>query len=256
MSRLLIVQPLPIAAIAASRGVGAANLLSPDPKEVWADDAVGASASIVVDLGALRTIDTVFLGFVEPPAAGATWSVKANSGSGADFWLQTETALRVTDVAGTFPARTHALWFGAARAVRVLTIFLDQPVGSPPLTAGVVVIGKAFVADLGQEWGAGRQPIDSGTVTELPSGGFAVVEGARKARFSWTFGDLSQAETDQLEQIALALGETAPGLVIEDADRTAGLNNRIHYGLFEKWNQFERRNRRQTRWEVGIKQWI
>lgn len=256
MSRLSIIRPLPIASITASRGSGVENLLTWDPKDVWADTTAATGASFTVDLGAPVPVDTVFVGYVQPPAAAATWAVTAGVAGPAEFQLQAAQALRVPDVAGAFPAASHALWLGAARTVRFLTIFVTQQPTSPPLTAGILVIGKAFVAGLGQEWGAGRQPVDTGTVTELPSGGFAVVEGARKARYSWTFGDLSQAETEQLEQLALALGETAPGLVIEDADRTAGLRSRIHYGLFEKWTQFERRNRAQTRWEVSIKQWI
>jgi hypothetical protein len=118
------------------------------------------------------------------------------------------------------------------------------------------VIGRAFVAELGREWGSGRQPIDTGVVTTLPSGGFATVSGARKVLLTWTFGDLSEEETDALEDIALELGTTSPGLVIEDASRTAGLRSRIHYGLFKPWRTFERRNRRQTRWEISIEQWV
>jgi hypothetical protein len=120
----------------------------------------------------------------------------------------------------------------------------------------VLVVGKSFVAELGQEWGAGRQPIDTGTATALPSGGFSTVEGVRKVLFSWTFGDLTRDEADRLELIGLGLGETLPGLVIEDASATAGLRSRIHYGLFKRWRAFERRNHRQTRWEIGIEQWV
>lgn len=257
MSRLLIVEPMAVSAIAATRGTGADNLVTPDPKEVWADTTSASAASLTVDLGGVREVDTIFLGYVRPPAAGATWSITGGVAAAADeSTIQATTALRVPDVPGAAPAISHALWHGDPQSVRYLGLHVAQAVGSPALTAGVLVVGKAFIAELGQEWGSGRQPIDTGTVTSLPSGGFAVVEGARKALFSWTFGDLSAEETDQLELIGLALGETLPGLVIEDASRTDGLRSRIHYGLFKKWRAFERRNARQTRWEIGIEQWV
>lgn len=252
----MIVQPMPIAAIAASRGSGEANLLTRDPKEVWADAAAGSAATLTVDLGAARQVDTIFLGYCRPPAAGAIWSITGGVAAPNELTLQAAAALRVPDVAGSFPEMSHALWTGAAQTVRYLAIAVTQPGGSPALTAGVLVVGQAFVAELGQEWGFGRRPVDTGTATSLPSGGWAVIDGARKVHVNWTFGDLSIEEADRLEQFALGVGETAPGLMMEDADRTAGLRSRIHYGLFERWKQFERRNLKQTRWEVGIEQWI
>lgn len=256
MSRLTIVQPLPIASVIASRGTGANNLSTFDPKEVWADITPdGFAATLSIDLGAARSIDTIFLGFLRP-ATDAIWAISGGVAGPNEIVLQGAAAMRVLDLPGQDVRYDHALWTGPAQTARYLNIPVAQPGGAAALSIGVLVIGKAFAAELGQEWGDGRQPIDLGTATELPSGGFSVVEGARKLRYSWTFGDLSQAEADQLEQLSLALGTTAPGLVIEDADRTPGLRSRIHYGLFEAWKQFERRNRRQTRWEVGIRQWI
>jgi hypothetical protein len=254
MSRLLIIKPLPVVSISTSRGSGVGNVLTPDPKEVWADNAIGAAATLTVDLGANRLIDTIFLGYVRAPSAEATWSITADGGSPQESVLQPIAPLRVPD-SGGHPALSHALWHGPASWLRYLTITINQPTGAP-LSAGVLVVGKALEAELGREWGWGRQPVDTGVATPLPSGGFSVVEGVRKVLLTWTFGDLSIEETDQLELIGLALGETKPVLVIEDADRTAGLMSRIHYGLFKRWRAFERRNRRQTRWELGIEQWI
>lgn len=254
MSRLLIVEPVPIAGVTASRGSGAGNLATVDPKEVWADAASGSPATLTVDLGVERLVDTVLVGHVRPPAAGATWSITGGASADAAV-IQPVAPLRVPDVAGTAPAMSHALWTGAARPVRRLAISLSQAAGEAPLTAGVLVIGQSFAAELGQEWGGGRRPVDTGTMTPLASGGFSTVEGARKSVFSWTFGDLSAAEADRIELIALALGETRPGLVIEDDARTPGLRSRIHYGLFQRWKAFERKNRRQTRWEIAIEQW-
>jgi hypothetical protein len=255
MTVLIAIRPMTVTNVSSSRGSGADNLLTFDPKEVWADTAAGSASIINVDLGSVREIDTVFLGYVSPAAAAASWSITGGA-AGASEVIQADDTLRVPDVADHSPASSHALWFGAPRQVRYLAISVTQPAGSAPLTIGVLVVGKAIVTELGQEWGGGRQPIDTGTATSLPSGGFAVVEGVRKRLLNWTFGDLSVAETDQLELLALAVGETSPGLVIEDADRTAGLRSRIHYGLFRQWRPYERRNRKQTRWEIAIEEWV
>jgi hypothetical protein len=253
MSTLLIVEPLAFTALS-SRGSGVANLATNDPKEVWADEATG-SATLTIDLGGLRAIDTVFLGYASPPAAAATWSISGGRLGPNEQVLQASTALRVPDAVGTYAERSHALWNGAAVSVRYLSITVTQPVGNPALTIGVFIAGLAVTSERGHEWGSGRQLIDTGSVTALPSGGFAVVEGARKRSLTWTFGDLSTAEVDQLEAIALRRGESSTALVIEDATRSAGLWSRCHYGLF-KWRAFERRNKVQTRWEMEVVEWV
>ncbi|WP_242415096.1 hypothetical protein [Sphingomonas panni] len=254
MTGLLIVEPMPFT-VAASRGTGAANLASADPKEVWADAQAGSAATLTIDLGEVRTIDTVLLGYVRAPAIDARWTITGGVTGAGERSIQADDILRVPDAAGSFRQRTHALWTGAAVAVRYLALTIYQPAGSPPLTAGVLVIGKAWTSIMGREWGPGRQPIDGGSVTALSSGGFAVVEGARKSALSWTFGDLSVEEAGLLEGIADRLGVSRPGLVIEDAARTAGLASRIHYGVFGRWKPPERRNRTQTRWDIAIEQW-
>lgn len=256
MGRLLIVEPIPIAGISATRGRGVQNLTTRSPKEVWADTDVGyPTVQIQIDLGSAREIDTVLLGFIRTPVDGATWSIAIGLAGHAEEIVLPFNPVRAPDVPGRTAERTHGLWHGAPRLARYVELRLFQPVGASPLSAGVLVIGKAFVAELGQEWGAGRRPIDTGSATPLPSGDFATVDGARKNAFSWTFGDLSVAEADQLGAIADNLGVTRPGLVVEDPDPTPGLVSRIHYGLFQRWRAPERRNRRQTRWELEIEQW-
>lgn len=254
MSNLLILAPAPIAAIAASRGTGVANLLTPDPREVWADTAVGTPATIDIDLGAVRPVDTVFLGYVLPPAAAASWTITGGAAGYADSVIKAAGALRVPDVAGRSPKLSHALWHGASVNVRYLRLSLTQPAANPTLTAGVVLVGTALLPEFGQEWGSGRRAIDTGSSTALPGGGFAVVEGARKAAWFWTLGDLTNDELDSLWEIALDRGDTRPALVVEDAAATSGLRRRIHYGKFT-FRQFERANPNRNRWELQIEEW-
>jgi hypothetical protein len=255
MSNLLILSPVPIPAVAASRGSGAMNLLSADPREVWADSASGTAATIDIDLGVVRTIDTIFLGHVLPPHATATWAITAGAATYTDGVLVGTTALRVPDVAGRSPALSHAFWHGLPVAVRYIRLTITQPGGSPALSAGVLLVGASFVPEYPQEWGSGRKPIDTGSVTSLPNGGFAVVEGVRKAAWSWTLGDLTDAELDALWELALDRGESRPLLVVENFAATAGLRRRIRYGLFRQLRAFERSKPNRTRWELTIEDW-
>ena len=256
MSNILILSPTAISAIAVSRGSGGANLLTDDPKEVWVDSAVSTSANIDIDLGSAKSIDTVFLGYVTPPAAGATWTITGGTASYTTTTIKASGALRAIDSAGQAPTLSHAFWHGAAVNVRYLRITVTQPAGNPVLSAGIAMAGAAFVPTWNNEWGAGRRIIDTSAVSGLPSGGFAVVQGARKAAYAWTLGDLTQAEVDTLDAIQRDRGASKPVLVVEDPDATTGQRNRIHYGLLTSLRQYERRNTQQTKWEFSLEEWV
>lgn len=256
MANILILKPTPISAIAASRGAIAANLLTSDPKEVWVDTADGSVVNIDIDFGVAVPIDTVFLGFVSPPAAGAVWTITGGVAAYTTLTLKASGALRSIDATGQSPTLSHAFWAGTSQTVRYLRLALTQTASAGALNAGIVMAGKAFTPTYNKEWGAGRRVIDTGSATGLPSGGFATVEGARKRAYAWTLGDLSTDEIDALEAIALDRGETLPVLVVEDPAATTGQRNRIHYGLFQGLRQFDRRNVKQTRWEFLIEEWI
>ncbi|QCI93275.1 hypothetical protein [Novosphingobium sp. EMRT-2] len=255
MGNVLLLSPTPIAAIAASRGSGVANLLTRPPKEVWADVAAGSVANIDVDFGAVVPVDTVYLGYLYPPAAGATWTITGGAAGYTDVTLSPAGALRAVDSASRTPKRTHAFWHGDVFNVRYLRLAVTQAAGSPALTAGVVMAGKAWQPQFNMEFGSGRRVIDTGTVASLPDGGFATMEGARKRAWSWTLGDLSVAETDALEELQLDHGETIPLLVVEDPDATAGQRNRLHYGLFTGLKAYEREDPTKTKWSFDFEEW-
>lgn len=256
MGNILILPPTPIAAITADRGSGAANLLTRSPKEAWVDSADGSVARINIDFGQVVAIDTVFLGFVSPPASGATWAITGGVSGYGETTMRSTTALRVVDSASSAPALTHAFWTGASFNVRYLRVLVNQTAGAGPLSAGIVMAGSAFRPAFNMEFGSGRRIIDTGTVASLPDGGFATVEGARKRAFEWTLGDLTTDETDELEELLLDFGETIPLLVVEDPDRTTGQRNRIHYGLFTGLKAYERANPAQTKWAFAFEEWI
>lgn len=258
MSNVLILSNAltPIAAISASRGSGVANLLTRSPKEVWADSASGSDVNIDLDLGATMAIDTIYLGYVSPPAAGATWSIIGGVGSPYEQMVKASGALRAVDTASRAPARTHALWTGGVVNVRYLHLTVSQPAGSPALSAGIVMVGRAWRPQFNMEFGAGRRVIDTGTVAALPDGGFGTMEGARKREFNMTLGDLSRNEADALEELLLDHGESIPLVLVEDPDATTGQRARIHYGLFVGLKAFERKNAAQTSWQLTFEEWV
>ena len=253
MSNLLILPPAPVASVSSSGGSGIANLLSPDPREVWLDSATG-SRTIGIDLGAPRVIDTIFLGYISGSVAGSSWRIDGGLPPSTGFTIKPDGPLRVADSVGQFAAVSHALWHGVPTSVQYLTFALTQP-GSVPLGAGIVMVGSASSAALPHEFGAGRGVKDTGSVTRLPSGGLAIVEGARVGTYAWTLGDLTQAEADALYALQKDRGETRPVLVVEDPAPTTGLANRIHYGLMTGLKRYERRNAAQIRWDFSMEEW-
>lgn len=255
MANILMTEPLPIAAIAASRGSGIANLLTVDPREAWLDDAVGTAATIEIDLGVERVIDTVFLGCLFSAAPAATWTITGGVAGYADIVIMGAQTLRVPDRDWARRTMSHALWFGDEQLVRYVRVAITQPVGASPLSIGALVLGNGFQPRLNKEWGAGRGVKDTGTVTRLASGSIAVVEGVRYGTYGWTLADLTVDEADRLYEMQLSVGESRPILVVEDPDRTAGLRNRIHYGALTGLRAFERRNVRQTSWQMTVEDW-
>lgn len=251
MGNLLIVPPTPIVGIAVSRGTGGTNLLSIDPKEVWRDTAVGAAVTISLDFGGPVPIDTVFLGCVASAAADATWSISGGIAGYAEQAILAASALRVPDRYGRFAAVTHAFWHGNSAYVRYLRITLTQPEGAP-ISIGALVAGASFMPQYNQEWGSGRSVRDTGVITRLASGGVSVVEGARFGTYKWTLGDLNEIEADELYELQLDVGETRQILVVEDPERSAGMRNRLHYGVLTGLRPYERRNARQIRWEFTM----
>lgn len=252
MGNILMLSPAPVSALAVSRGSGGANLLTIDPREVWADSAVGTAATISIDLGVVRAIDTVFLGCVWNADEAATWSITGGVAGYTEVTIKAAGELRVPERAGRVRSFSHAFWHGADVLVRYLRISVLQPAGKPAIRVGVMLTGLSFVPTYNQEWGAGRGVKDTGTVTRLPSGGVASVEGARYGTYKWSLGDLTDEEVDVVYEMQLDRGETRRMLVVEDPDQTPGLRNRIHYGLLTAIRQSDRRNPRQTRWEFQI----
>jgi hypothetical protein len=245
MGVLAIANPLPIVALGGTLEQ-VARLASPAPKE--AASTAGGNRTIDIDLGAVAAIDTVFLGYVEG-GAGASFAI---TGGAADY---TTTAI------GTLQPAPSRL----AQPRQHFLLVLDEPVevrfiriaglALPAMNIGVLAVGRAIRPKWGHEYGGGRFVVDSGVVTRLSGGGFGTSRAARAGGWQWTLGDLDDAETDALYGLQLDAGETATVLVVEDPDPTAGLNERIHWGLLSRLEPYERQDTTKTKWALRIEDW-
>jgi len=249
MSGVLIVKPLSIAATPTTTGTGQANLLTADPNEAWIA-ASAASLTMDIDLGAVASIDSFYLGYTNASAA-ATWTIA--SGTGLGTGLTTRKASGLMRPADSEGPRHHCFARLAAPVTARYWRFTLLQGGATPLYAGALVLGKAF--EKFREYGAGRTPVDTATREDLPGGGFGIGDGVVKSQFAFSFVDLSDAETNQLWLIKKDRGLTRPVLVVEDADLSEGQNEAIHYGVFERFQSYERVDPANTRWAGSVIDW-
>lgn len=244
-----IVAPLAIAAISANNGTGASNLLTRSPREVWRAAAVGSSI-IDIDLGVVTAIDTIFLGFTNA-TQGATWSIATMTGPGGAGLsvIRSTVALPVPNAIG--PRQHGYVRLDEPVATRYLRVTVNQVGGSAPLYAGIVLVGLTI--ERPYEYRAGRVALDLSKKTELVDGGFGVSEGAIVSSYRFTLSGLTDAQVEELWQIVMSIGESAPLLVVEGHDSLRF--SHLHYGLFQRLEPFEREEPEDTRWGLSIRDW-
>jgi hypothetical protein len=254
MSNMVIMRPFAPNAINDGNAnlSGIANLLTPDPKEVVFHSSAAGAAVIQVDLGSSQTIDSFFLGNLSYPA-GSSLTVQGGAGSYTSATHYSGSLFAPS--AGSSPLRQH---FFTKLASPVSNRFIQFVINKSAVNAtlGVVGVGLSFQPAYNREWGSGRAIVDTGAKEALLGGGFGIGEGARKAAYRWSFGDLQDFEVDRLYELALDRGETRPAVAVEDPDFTTGLNERIHYGLFDRFEAYERQNPQQTRWSLSLTEWV
>ena len=249
MSGVLIVEPESISATAVSSGTGAANLLTRSPREVWVASSTAAQI-IDIDLGIARPIDSFFLGATNADAA-ASWTISKATGLGAGLTaIKAAGAMRAADSMGP----PHHAFHRLAEPVtsRYFRLSLAQG-GADPLYVGRLIVGLAF--EQWREFGGGRQPVDTGSRQSQSDGGFGTSDGVVKALFNWTFGDLTNTEINRLWGISARLGLRKPCVVVEDADLAEGQNEAIHYGVFARFQSYERREADWGRWVFSHEEW-
>lgn len=255
MKQLLMMRPIDFSAIAASSGgATVTNLLTPDPKEAWTTPNT-ATPHVEGQFATARTIDTIHLGFTDLPH-GTTINFYTYSAVGPLAGSTLVGGFTVDNPTGDTRPR-HAFAQAAAPIANVLAAgaTITQP-GARVATIGVLSAGLALQPYWGHEYGAGRFVVDTGNKERLFGGGFGISRGARAGGYSWTFGELSDAEVEALYSLALDAGETGSVLVIENPDTAeAGLNERIHWSMISRIESYERFAPGATRWAFRVEDW-
>jgi len=245
MSVLAICGPLPIAALGGTLEQ-VARLGTPAPRE--AATTAGGARTIDVDLGAVLSIDTIFLGWVDGAGdAGFTVTGGAGSYTTSEIGAMAPSPSRLAS-----PRQHYVLVLDQPKAVRYVRLATAD---LPACSIGVIAVGLSIRPQWGHEYGGGRFVTDTGVVTRLADGGFGTARGARAGGWQWTLGDLDDAETDALYGLQLEYGQTDTVLVVEDPDQTAGLNERIHWGLLSRLEAYERQDTSKTKWSMRVDDW-
>jgi hypothetical protein len=262
MSRMILFEPMTPVALSTSTipggpgiGSGAQNLLSPEPKEVYTDNGGGSWRHIDIDFGSLRDVDCVFIGFTRGAAADAFFYVMGGTNSPEERELSGIRPL-YSPSSSAAPKRRHAfVKFPALQNVRRVSVRVNSNTNNE-MTIGVVAIGKALQTTYNREKGGGRSIIDTGSKESRQDGGFGTGHGTTKAGFRWTWGDLSDAEIEAIYDLGLRVGERKPIVVVEDPDATTGLNERLHYCTFDRFEAYERGDPGKHRWALSVTQWV
>lgn len=248
--RLVMVRPLPFTIASSANMTNSANLLTATPKEA-ATLANNTLPNVVLDLGASVSIDSFFIGYLSRPLDAL--SVLADNANPPTTVVQASFAPVATSSLYT-PVYHHPVVLAAPVTARYVKLSLDTAAGADT-TAGVICVGKSVQPSWGHEYGSGRPIEDTGNVERLFDGGFGKYDGVVAGGYQWTFGDLSDAELTALFALAKDRGQTREILVIEDPDQTDGLNERTHWGIFDRLETYERQVPGASRYSFKVRDW-
>jgi hypothetical protein len=263
MSNMILLRPLPIAAVAASAGLfapgpgsGVANLLTPEPKEIYTNAGGGGVRNLDFDFGSVVSFDTIFLGFWDLAGAPGLDQFTGGAGYTATDYLGSVSLSSLALSSSPAPLRKHWL-IRTAAPINERYIRLGITSGNTnPWSFGIAAFGLPLTTTYNREKGGGRSIVDTGAKEGRQDGGFGIGHGTRKGAFRWVWGDLSDAELDAIYDLGLAVGETSPVVVVEDPDATTGLNERIHYATFDRFEAYERGDPTKHRWALSVTQWV
>ena len=245
MSNLAIIRPIP--GVSTGALVNPERTGTPDPKEV--SYSVGAGIrDMDIDLGAAHLIGGFYVGAVSHEV-----QITVATGVAAHGEIHHDGLL---DIA---PKRTAGAPRQYLKLIAPIPVrFINMRIQNAPdgLEVGLALVGEVFRPTYGHEWGAGRYLVDTGTATRNRAGGFGIERGAIVPGWEFTLGDLTDEEREQLFDMVRKMGETSPVVVVEDPDNTADLDARIHYGLFQRLEKYERQSVGVTRWSFKVEEWL
>lgn len=260
---MIILEPIAlqaawITASSTAAGFPAGNLADEQPLAVW--KAAGAGPfTINIDLQADTSLDSVFFGFTDASTA-VTWAIKAATAvQGTAFFANPQSivmpAAPLWASSDALGPRRHGFWRAAAPIVaRHIQLFIDN--AALALSAGILVVGKAFEPAFNHEWQSGRGLDDLSPKERLPSGAMSVDPRAIVPTWRWTLGDLTDADLAALWGLVRRRGSSRPVLVVEDPEANAGLHERLHYGTLKDLQEYAREDPDKTRWEFTHEEWL
>lgn len=246
MKGLQIIRPIPAAVHAT--GSGPANMLTPSPREIWIAAEAGAQ-QIDIDVQSAQAVDGFYLGFTNarPDAQWTIQSIAAIGGAVTTTHLNAQPMRLAGALRDRFAAFARLPVPVTGRYFRVI---VDQP--ETKMEIGNLVVGLTL------EWpyayGSGRQPIDSSRVVDLADGGYGIDAGVVKAQFQWRFVDLDSDTLDKLWAIVEDRGEHKPLVIVEGAAYPPKATA-VHYGLFRRFEPFEREDAAATKWAMTVGEW-
>jgi hypothetical protein len=77
-----------------------------------------------------------------------------------------------------------------------------------------------------------------------------------KTSFKWRFIDLQDGELEDLYDLAWNLGVSRVVVIAEDIDAAPRTASSVHYGLFGKFEAYERTAPRDSSWALSMTEWV
>ncbi len=259
---LSITRPWPVAAVSGIGVTSVENAITPNPREIAVLPAPPTVRTVDLDLGQAREVNALLVGYHTATAASGTLAYvlignnpdfASNPGVAGDSPLLNVVGNLLAPSTSPDPIERHGFFtFNTISGRYVRIAFTGM---ATDYEIGIAAVGKSFSSFWGHEYGAGRPIEDMSTVERLKGGGFGIDEGAIAGGYQWALGDLTAAELDELYILVRRLGASRSVIVVEDPDYTAGLNERIHWGLFDRLEPYERLVPGASRWAFKIRDW-
>lgn len=242
-----IMRPITPTAVAGSM-TDVARVATPDPKEVAVSTGAGVR-TIDLDLGSEQVVGAVYIGGAN---MGTTFAV-TGGGTGDAYTTIPLGNIYVAAKRRAVSPRQYLLIIDPPQPLRYIRLSATLANGN---AVGIACALERFTPTWGQEWGAGRPLSDASSMAKNRAGGFGGELGVISPGYSFTLGDLTDDETEILFDIVRQVGESRPVVIVEQPDLTENLDARLHYGLIQRIEPYERQRLNIVRWGFRIEDWL
>lgn len=247
--RLLICRPeQPVATHVPYAGME--RLLTAEPKEAHFIPSDAINHYIDLDFGRPVTIDTVYLGYHNGVGVSTLW-LQTLAGLGGEV---TSHPLAGQIAAVGFGEPAQSAWQIPATVARFFRVAIFP--NGQSFFAGVLAAGPSIAPIHGHEWDSGRIIEDTGSVERRLDGGFGIDDGVAAGGYEWSFDSLQPAEVATIYRWAKERRTTRSILVAEEGGGPGVFpSDCLHWGLFDKFERFSRRDPENTRWALRVRDW-